>query len=269
METSATAHPLSPYASQPRGCAGCTQSAPLGFDFDFAYQPIVDLATRQVWAYEALVRGTAGQGAGWVLDQVTADNRYRFDQACRVKAITTAAALGLDTRLSINFLPNAVYRPELCIRTTLQAAHAHNFPLQRILFEVTEGERVEDGPWLAEILREYQRFGFLTAIDDFGAGYAGLALLADFQPDVIKLDMALVRGVDTSRARQAIPRGLLRICQELDIAVVAEGIETAGERDFFRSEGVNLMQVYLFARPAYRALAGAQGVNWPQAPAAG
>ncbi|SDM65332.1 EAL domain, c-di-GMP-specific phosphodiesterase class I (or its enzymatically inactive variant) [Oryzisolibacter propanilivorax] len=260
-------HPL-PSDNAPRatrGCAGCINAAPLGFDFDFAYQPIVDLAAHQVWAHEALVRGPEGQGAGWVLGQVTEDNRYRFDQACRVKAIGTAAALGMGTRLSINFLPNAVYRPELCIRTTLDAAREHAFPLERIIFEVTEGERVEDGPWLAEILREYQRFGFLTAIDDFGAGYAGLTLLADFQPDIVKLDMALVRGVDTSRSRQAITRGLLRICQELDISIVAEGIETEGERDFFCSEGVSLMQGYLFARPGFRALTGDRGVGWPAA----
>ncbi len=254
--------PLLPAGGRATGCPGCQDAQPLGFDFDFAYQPIVDLATHQVWAHEALVRGTQGQGAGWVLEQVNEDNRYRFDQACRVKAIATAAALGMDTRLSINFLPNAVYRPELCIRTTLAAARQHGLALERIVFEVTEGERVEDGPWLATILREYQRCGFLTAIDDFGAGYAGLALLADFQPDVVKLDMALVRGVDTSRARQAIARGLLRICQELDIQVIAEGIETAGERDFFLAEGVTLMQGYLFARPAFRALPGAQDVDW-------
>jgi len=73
------------------------------------------------------------------------------------------ALLGIGERLSINFLPNAVYKPELCIRTTLEAARAHDFPVDRIIFEVTEGERVEDGPWLAQILREYKRCGFLTA----------------------------------------------------------------------------------------------------------
>ena len=250
----------------PGACPGCSSAQPLGFDFDFAYQAIVDVPARSIWAHEALVRGCEGQGAGWVLGQVHEDNRYRFDQGCRVKAIRTAAALGMHTRLSINFLPNAVYQPEMCIRTTLQAARSHDFPLERIIFEVTEGERVEDGPWLSTILREYQRWGFLTAIDDFGAGYAGPNLPADFQPDIVKLDMALVRGVDGSRARQAIARGLLRICQELDIQVVAEGVQTPGERDFFLHEGVRLMQGYLFARPHFRALTAPQSVPWPQAP---
>lgn len=242
-------------------CGGCGTGERLGFQFDFAYQPIVDVGRRRVYAHEALVRGPEGEGAMLVLGQVTPHNRYRFDQACRVKAIKTAAQLGLQERVSINFLPNAVYKPEVCIRTTLEAARTHGFPTERIIFEVTEGERVEDGPWLATILREYTRCGFLTAIDDFGAGYAGLTLLADFTPDIVKLDMALVRGVDASKSRQAIARGMLRICEELGIQVIAEGVETAAERDFFLSEGVTLLQGYLFARPAFRALTPAAAMS--------
>lgn len=259
-----------PLASDaPADCAGCGSGDRLGFQFDYAYQPIVDVTRRHVYAHEALVRGPQGEGAMSVLSQVNEANRYRFDQACRVKAIKTAARLGMTEQVSINFLPNAVYKPEVCIRTTLEAARTHGFPTERIIFEVTEGERVEDGPWLASILREYRRCGFLTAIDDFGAGYAGLTLLADFTPDLIKLDMALVRGVDTNKARQAITRGMVRICEELSIQVIAEGIETAGERDFFLSEGVTLMQGYLFARPMFQALARAEQVSWPGPPAAG
>jgi EAL domain-containing protein (putative c-di-GMP-specific phosphodiesterase class I) len=244
-------------------CAGCGTGDRLGFQFDYAYQPIVDVARRATYAHEALVRGPAGESALSVLSQVTEHNRYRFDQACRVKAIKTAAQLGMQERLSINFLPNAVYKPEVCIRTTLEAARTHHFPTDRIIFEVTEGERVEDGPWLASILREYQRYGFLTAIDDFGAGYAGLTLLADFTPDIIKLDMALVRGAHASKSRQAIARGMVRVGQELGIQVVAEGVETADERDFFLHEGVTLMQGYLFARPVFRAVTAAGPGAWP------
>jgi len=244
------------------GCPGCSKPERLGFQFDFAYQAIVDVARGTAYAHEALVRGPAGEGAPSVLGQVNEHNRYRFDQACRVKAIKTAAQLGLQERLSINFLPNAVYKPEVCIRTTLEAARTHSFPTDRIIFEVTEGEKVEDGPWFATILREYKRYGFLTAIDDFGAGYAGLTLLADFTPDIIKLDMALVRGVDASRSRQAIARGMVRVCQEMGVLVIAEGVETAGERDFFLDEGVTLMQGYFFARPAFRAITTAASVPW-------
>ncbi|OTP80119.1 EAL protein [Caballeronia sordidicola] len=98
----------------------------------------------------------------------------------------------------------------------------------------------------------YKSFGFQTAIDDFGAGYSGLTVLADFQPDLIKLDMALVRGVDTDSVRQRIVGGVPRICSDLGIRVIAEGIETVGERDFLSTNGVTWMQGYLYAKPALK-----------------
>lgn len=244
-------------------CGDCGTGEKLGFAFSYAYQPIVDVASRQLYAHEALVRGAGGESALSVLSRVTERNRYRFDQACRVKAIKTAAQLGMDTRLSINFLPNAVYRPEVCIRTTLEAARAHDFPINRIIFETIEGERIADAGWFSEVLREYQRIGFLTAIDDFGAGFAGLNLLADFQPDIVKLDMALIRGIDTRRAAQEIVRGVLRICESLEITVIAEGIETVEEYTCLDWMGVRLMQGYLFARPAFEACATATTIAWP------
>ena len=93
-----------------------------------AFQPIVDVRSREVFAYEALVRGLDGSGAAHILGQVNDDNRYQFDQACRVKAVRLAAQLGMGCHVSINFLPNAVYEPAACIRTTLEAAQQHQFP---------------------------------------------------------------------------------------------------------------------------------------------
>src|SRR5215210_948850 len=101
----------------------------------------------RVWGYEALVRGVHGEPALQILSQVDAENRYRFDQACRVKAIETAARLyprGADLKLSINFMPNAVYEPAACLRTSLAAAAKASFPRENILFEFTEGEKIED-----------------------------------------------------------------------------------------------------------------------------
>ena len=249
-----------PLQGSSNDCDNCSKGTRLDFGFEYAYQPIVDVQRRTIYAHEALVRGPLGEGAGSVLSQVNDDNRYRFDQACRVKAIKGASALGMTEKLSINFLPNAIYKPELCIRTTLEAARVHGFPLDSIIFEVTEGERVEDGPWFAEILREHQRCGFKTAIDDFGAGYAGLSLLADFQPDLIKLDMGLVRNLDAHRARRTIVSNLARMCEEMNIEVIAEGVETAPERDALRDAGIYLMQGYLFARPAFQAVVSAESV---------
>lgn len=185
-----------PLSGTVQDCQDCARGERVGFSFDYAFQPIVDLRTRGVFAHEALVRGPAGEGAGSVLAQVT------------------------------------------------------------------EGERVEDGPWFAQILREYKRFGFKTAIDDFGAGYAGLKLLADFQPDLIKIDMDLIRHIDQQPAKQAIVRHLVRLCEEMRIDVIAEGIETPAERDFLRDAGIHLMQGYLFAKPAFKAVAPVQAAAW-------
>lgn len=246
----------------PGGCQGCKRSGQADLDFSFAFQPIVDLRDQTTFAHEALVRGPKGEGALSVLGQVDDQNRYRFDQLCRVRAIAAAAQLGMTEYLSINFLPNAVYRPELCIRSTLEAARTHNFPLDRLIFEAVESEHVESNKHLTNILREYRGFGFKTAIDDFGAGYSGLNLLADFQPDLIKLDMALIRDIHLDRVRQVIVRGVVNMCMELGVDVIAEGIELPEERDFLADCGIYLMQGYWFAKPAFKALATIPPVAW-------
>lgn len=240
------------------GCAECRNPEALGFDFTMAFQPIIDVEDQRPFAYEALVRGINGESAGEILGRVNDSNRYRFDQACRVKAIELASRLGLhkipDCLLSINFLPNAVYRPETCIRATLEAAKRYEFPLERLMFEVTEGEQVQDAEHLKGIFKEYSRQGFTTAIDDFGAGYSGLNLLANFQPHIIKLDMALTRNLHQDRVRQAIVSGIVLVADRLGIRIVAEGIEQSGEREALRELGIRYMQGYLFARPQIGAL---------------
>lgn len=251
--------------TSPGGCPGCKTSPELDFDFAFAYQPIVDVRDQSVFAHEALVRGVNGEGALSVLNRVNDQNRYRFDQLCRTRAIATASQLGMAENLSINFLPNAVYRPELCIRSTLQAAREHNFPLDRLIFETVESEHVDSKNHLTHILKEYREFGFKTAIDDFGAGYSGLSLLADFQPDLIKLDMGLVRDIHRDRVRQAIVRGVVTMCDELGVTVIAEGIEDPEERDFLSDSGIFLMQGYWFAKPAFKALARIDSGVWQTA----
>ncbi|ACR32423.1 EAL domain-containing protein [Burkholderia glumae] len=235
----------------PAQCTGCRTPPGQFGKLRFAFQPIVDTGTGAAYAYEALVRGPNGEPAAAVLETVDEASRYHFDQRCRTSAIEQAAALNIDVHLSINFMPNAVYRPEACIRSTLEAAEKFQFPSDRIIFETVEGENILGRSHLVDIFRSYRSFGFQTAIDDFGAGFSGLKLLADFQPDLIKLDMDLVRGVDTNAARQSIVRGVVSMCRELDIRVIAEGVETLGERDFFTAHGVSLMQGYLFAKPAF------------------
>ena len=237
-------------------CQGCRDGASFPSPFSMAFQPIVDLGSGAVFAYEALVRGLEGQGAAHVLGQVDDTNRYGFDQACRVQAIRLAAQLGMADRgalLSINFLPNAVYEPKACIRATLAATAATGFPVENIMFEFTEGEQVDDDH-LQRIITSYHAMGFKTAIDDFGAGFSGLTRLAKFQPDLVKLDMELVRGIDFDRVRRALVRSVVTACDELGVLVLGEGVETAGESETLRELGVVLQQGYHFARPAFEAL---------------
>jgi EAL domain-containing protein (putative c-di-GMP-specific phosphodiesterase class I) len=235
------------------GCQGCRSSEPLPFDFTMAFHPIVDLGRGIVWGYEALVRGTQGQPAGQILSQVDESRQYKFDQACRVKAIELAGRLFPrtdETRLSINFMPNAVYEPAACIRTSLETARRVGFDTRRIMFEFTENERMVDTKHVARIIAEYKRLGFITAIDDFGAGHAGLNLLANLQTDLIKIDMEIIRGVTDSAARRAIIAGILVMARALDITIIAEGIETEAELATLRDAGIDLFQGFLFAKPA-------------------
>ena len=137
-------------------------------------------AKRRSSPYEALARGPNGEPAKSVLDHTLHNNRYSMDQRCREKAIAISAALGiLDTGadLCINFYPNAVYQPRQCLMRTFNAAQSVSFPLNRIIFEITEVEEVKDHGHLREIMTEYRKHGLRVAIDDFGAGHSGLSLL--------------------------------------------------------------------------------------------
>ena len=232
-------------------CIGCRDDVPLPFEFKMAFQPIVDVANHRVWGYEALVRGVNGESAFSVLNRLTDETRYKFDQAARVMAIRTAGALfeQKDLRLSINFMPNAVYEPAACIQTSLAAAKAVDFPHKNLMFEFTENERMDDPTHVQNIIEVYQKFGFWTALDDFGAGYAGLGLLCRLQPDLIKIDMELLRDIHLSQARQVIVAGIVGIARALNIEVLGEGVELEQELTVLRAAGISLFQGYYFAKP--------------------
>ena len=238
-------------------CGACKDGVQQPFPFTMAFQPIVDVAAGRVYAYEALVRGLQNEPAGMVLGQVTDENRYAFDQSCRVQAITLAQRLHLPetgAMLSINFMPGAVYSPAACIQLTLATATRVGFPMDRLIFEITEAEEVLDRAHVMNIVREYRMHGFRMAIDDFGAGYSGLNLLADFCPEIVKMDMDLTRNLQERPTALAIVRSMVALCQELGADLVAEGVETVEEYAALRACGVRLMQGYLLARPGFEAL---------------
>lgn len=225
-----------------------------GPSISFAFQPIADIEARNVFAYEALVRGAQGEPAGQVFASVPPDSLPQFDHTARIEAITLAARLGLDTRISLNLLPGSLHAVPNSLDVLLEDATQLGLRNEQLLIEVTEGEVIQRPKEFIQLLNRYRAHGVRLAIDDFGAGYSGLNLLADFQPDLIKLDMHLVRDIDRAGPRQAIARGVLQVCDDLGIEVVAEGVETTGEYHWFRRVGVRLFQGYLLGRPTFEAL---------------
>lgn len=245
---------MSEFSSLTSGCSQCLDTNGTEIDFSMAFQPIVDIDEKKIFGYEALVRGPNQESAGFILDKLNDKNRYYFDQAIRVKAIRTAVALKLDSVLSINFFPNAVYRPETCIRTTLNACEEFGFPIEKIMFEVTESERIEDRQHLKNIFDYYNQKGFITAIDDFGAGFSGLNLISDWQPNIVKLDMNLIRNIDKDQTRQHLVSSVIDFAHKVGIRIICEGVETVEELAVLQKMNVSLYQGYLFAKPAFEAL---------------
>ena len=224
------------------------------FDFSFAFQPIVNARTQEVVSFEALVRGPGGESSADVFSKVSKGNLLYFDQACRLKAIQLASRLNLQTQLNINLLPKSIYLTGLNIRTTLQASLECGFPVENLVFEVSEAGRLKDYRRMINIFKSHQEYGFQTAIDDFGTGYSGLRLLVEYQPDFIKLDRNLIADIHQDHVRQTIVQAMGHVCRQLDIEMMAEGVEKAEEYHWLHRAGVNLFQGYYFARPVFEAL---------------
>lgn len=233
-------------------CAQCRPSGLSEAAIDIAYQPIFDARTWQVGGYEALVRGPNGESAAGILATIDERARHRFDQRVRVLAIEKAARLGLGAHraaLSINIMPSAVIEAERCLGLTLAATARAGLEPRQIVFEFTEKARLDVRRTRA-IVDTYAALGFRTALDDFGDGYAGLVTLADIPTDFVKLDIGLIRSIDTSRERQTIVRGLVAMLGDLGRRIVAEGIETRGELDTVRDLGIDIVQGFYLGRPS-------------------
>ena len=222
--------------------------------FTFAFQPIVDMSTGAIFSYEALVRGPANESASFVLGSIRSEAMPYFDGQARLVAIELAARLGIGCHLNLNVLPRSLLAGDAPLRATAEAAEHCGIPLSRIVLEVLENDLIEDQGRFAQIVNRYRALGMTIAIDDFGAGYSGLNLLADFQPDKVKIDMLLVRGIASRGPRQAIVRAIIQVCFDLGIDVLAEGVETADEYHWFRDEGVLFYQGHLFAKAGFESL---------------
>ena len=200
------------------------------------------------------MRGSDGASAARVFERIPPDDLHRFDQESRVAAIELASRLHLPCKLNLNFLPRSLYASSAAVSSALEAAQRCGIAPDCLVLEITEGEVIDDHAAFGRVVNEFRRSGLQLAIDDFGAGYAGLTMLADFQPDLLKLDMTLVRGIEGSGPRQAIVRAIMQACIDLGIGVIAEGVETLEEYWWFKKAGVTLFQGYLFGRPQFEGL---------------
>ena len=218
------------------------------------FQPIVDAQSLDIFAYEGLLRTTPGAaltspGEVFALAR-DADLLPHTDLAARRTVIARAAECGITDRLFINFCPSAIYDPKSCLRSTIEALDAFGFPHDRVVFEVVESDQVEDPTYLLDILKSYRQAGFKVALDDLGAGFASLNLLHMLRPDFIKLDIALVHDIDRDPFKAMLAAKIIEAARALEMTVVAEGIETAGEFQWLRDNGAQLLQGFYLARPA-------------------
>ncbi|MBZ9751050.1 EAL domain-containing protein [Deinococcus sp. HMF7604] len=221
----------------------------------FDLQPIVALGTGAVTGYEALVRAPhRGQrlGAGELLRAAESHGHLRaFDALARREAIRQATPqLTQDQQLFINFAPGVVYNPDVCLQTTFAACREAGADFGRLVFEVTESEQFPDLDMLRRILTRYRAEGARVALDDLGAGHTSLTYLAALRPDIVKLDRDLSANLHGNDPRVDLVAALIRYAHELEIEVVAEGIETVDVLKLVTALGADYAQGYVLGRPA-------------------
>lgn len=207
-----------------------------------AFQPLVELDGERVVAYEALCRFPAHFGtppARWFADSAKVGLRAELELAAATAALESYKAHGGSEYLAVNASPDVV----------APVAELGSWLGSRLIVEVTEHAAIKDYEAVAEGLSRYRSAGVRLAVDDAGAGFASFRHVLELEPDYIKLDASLVRGIDTDRSRRALARGLIGFAKELGIATVAEGVESPAELETLRALGVDLVQGWLTGAP--------------------
>jgi EAL domain-containing protein (putative c-di-GMP-specific phosphodiesterase class I) len=212
-----------------------------------AYQPIVDWKGRKVFGYEALLRSGEPSlpSPPEILDAAERLGRLRdLGRAIRYRVALEAQEASPELKFFVNLHAVDLNDDELFSADSPLGKLAG-----RVILEVTERASLDVVKNIDRRVQSLRALGFQIAIDDLGSGYAGLSSFTLLDPGMAKLDMSLIRGIDTNPRKQAIVRSICKLCEELEILVVAEGVENAEERDAVIALGCNLLQGYLFARP--------------------
>jgi EAL domain-containing protein (putative c-di-GMP-specific phosphodiesterase class I) len=212
-----------------------------------AFQPIVSAAQHSVFGYEALLRSDAPAlpGPQYVLD--AAERLGALDELGRLirrKASEPMHATDARTLLFVNLHPRDLMDPEL-----LDASSALAPIASRVVLEITERSSLGGLTDVQGTVRALREAGFRIAIDDLGAGYAGLTSFALLEPEFVKIDMTLTRDIYRSTMKQKLVSSLVALCHDMGMVTVVEGVETREERDVLLGLGCDLLQGYLFAKP--------------------
>jgi len=212
-----------------------------------AFQPIVRASDRSIFGYEALLRSSepALPHPGAVLDAAERLNALpRLGRVIRERAAQPMLAAEPSWLLFLNLHPEDLLDPVLHAENTTLAELA-----PRVVLEITERASLHKVGDLRARIAALRERGFRVAVDDLGAGYAGLSSFAQLEPDIVKLDMTLVRDVHKTPVKQKLVASMTSVCKELGLLVVAEGVECAEERDVLIDVGCDLLQGYHFAKP--------------------
>ena len=222
-----------------------------------AFQPIVAWPKREVFAYEALVRSDEPALANPVglLDAAERlDKSHELGRVIRAAVVESVADLDPAVRVFVNL--NAA---ELNDNHLVSTAAPLSTIAQRVVLEITERSALDRVDGLMTRRRKLREMGFHVAIDDLGAGYAGLSSFSLLDPEFVKLDRSLVTNVHVEPRRLKIVQGMAELCGQLGIRVICEGVETVQEHAALADAGIELFQGYLFARPAR----GFPDPTWP------
>jgi EAL domain-containing protein (putative c-di-GMP-specific phosphodiesterase class I)/CheY-like chemotaxis protein len=224
--------------------AGAIQRFLTGDGLSMAFQPIVDLRDRRIAGMEALARFRSlplRPPNEWFAEAVTLELGVQLELATIRQALAALPRLPPQTYLSVNCSHRAAMSPQLVM--TLEPV------AKRIVVEITEHEEVGDYHELVDALSGLRSLGARVAIDDAGAGYASLRHTLQLAPDIVKVDISLTRDIDTDRGKRAMASALVAFADEMDISIVAEGIETEAEMRTLQELGVRYGQGYYLAMP--------------------
>lgn len=222
--------------------------------FSTFFQPIVQVTDMSIFGYECLSRGVLKDGSymnpGGMFEIAKKTGMlFNLDRQCRETAIKTAAVKNIKKNVFINFLPTAIYNPEFCLRDTVKWATQLEFDPAKLTFEVVETEKIDSVSHLKSIFDYYHQRGFQCALDDVGSGYSSLNILAALSPDILKIDMELIRGIHKTPTKQSIVSALVSLAKNLNCKIIAEGIETVDEFEWIQQTGIDFVQGYYFAKP--------------------